>query len=100
MHNCIPLFNASKKIFHFGYRKRKSEKVAKEEPENTYTRWEMDFDLAPLELDLFYEYLEMGNNNFFLKAAAVFVSALIARNLKLFLQLVLLEFFSFEICST
>ena len=62
VHPC--LMRARKFIF-FGYRKWKSEKVATEESESTYTRWEMDFDLVPLELDLFYEYLEMGKNNFF-----------------------------------
>jgi len=40
-------------------RRWKSEKVAKTE-QNTYTRWEKDFDLAPLEFDLFDEYLEMS----------------------------------------
>ena len=38
--------------------------MAKEEPQNAYTRWEKDFDLAPLELDLFYEYLEMSESAF------------------------------------
>ena len=45
---------------HF-FRQCKSRMAEGKKEENDYTRWEKDFDLYPLEqLDLFYEYLEIG----------------------------------------